>query len=155
MMRQKSCFLVGHSDAPESIFHALYAAVEEHIVRYGVAEFIVGHYGSFDKMAARAIKEAKRSHPEVRLFLLLPYHPAERPIQPSDGFDGTFYPPGMEDVPRRYAIVRANRYVVEHVDYIITYACHPASNTQKLIEYANRRKGCRLLSICNLGNEGK
>ena len=29
-----------------------------------------------------------------------------------EGFDGSFYPEGMEKVPRRVAIVRANRYMV-------------------------------------------
>ena len=55
-------------------------------------------------------------------------HPEERPIPTPDGFDRTFYPPGMESVPRKVAIVRANRYVVDHVDYLIAYAWHPASN---------------------------
>ena len=47
--------------------------------------------------------------------MLIPYHPAERPVETPPGFDGTFYPPGIESVPRRYAIVRANRYMVDHV----------------------------------------
>ena len=89
--------------------------VEQHILEYGVTEFIVGHYGGFDRLAASAVKEAKRFYPEVKLTLLLSYHPAERPIPTPDGFDGTFYPPGMESVPRKIAIVRANRYVVDHV----------------------------------------
>lgn len=120
----------------------MYAAVEQHILEYGVTEFIVGHYGGFDRLAASAVKEAKRFYPEVRLILLLPYHPAERPIPMLEGFDGTFYPPGMESVPRKVAIVRANRYVVDHVDYLIAYAWHPASNARELVEYAKRR-GCQ------------
>lgn len=49
---------------------------------------------------------------------------------------GTYYPPNMERVPRRVAIVRANRYMVDHVDYLIAYAWHPASNARELVEYA-------------------
>ena len=109
-------------------------------MEYGVTEFIVGHYGGFDRLAASAVKEAKRFYPEVKLTLLLSYHPAERPIPTPDGFDGTFYPPGMESVPRKIAIVRANRYVVDHVDYLIAYAWHPASNARELVEYAARNK---------------
>ncbi len=55
-------------------------------------------------------------------------HPFDRPIPTPPGFDGTFYPPGMETVPKRAAIVRANRYMVDHSDYLIAYAWHPASN---------------------------
>ena len=95
-MSQKSCFFIGHRETPEEIYPVLCAAVEEHIVRYGVTEFIVGRYGCFDGLAAKAVKTAKQTHPEVELTLLLPYHPAERPIPVPDGFDSTYYPPGME-----------------------------------------------------------
>ena len=139
-MGGKSCLFIGHREASEEIYPVLYAAVEQHIVEYGVTEFIVGHYGGFDRLAASAVKEAKRFYPEVRLTLLLPYHPVERPIPTPNGFDGTFYPPGMESVPRKVAIVRANRYVVDHVDYLIAYAWHPASNTRELVEYAKSRE---------------
>ena len=136
----KSCFFIGHREASEGIYPALYAAVEQHILEYGVTEFIVGHYGGFDRLAASAVKEAKRFYPEVKLTLLLPYHPAERPIPTPDGFDGTFYPPGMESVSRKIAIVKANRYVVDHVDYLIAYVWHPASNARELVEYARSQK---------------
>lgn len=149
-MGRKSCFFIGHREASEEIYPALYAAVEQHIVEYGVKEFIVGHYGGFDRLAALAVKEAKRFYPEVKLILLLPYHPAERPISTPDGFDKTFYPPGMESVPRKVAIVRANRYVVDHVDYLIAYAWHPASNARELLEYAKRREKRDLISITSI-----
>ncbi len=139
-MDAKSCFFIGHQEASEEIYPALYAAVEQHIVEYGVTEFIVGHYGGFDRLAASAVKEARHFYPEVKLTLLLPYHPAERPISTPDGFHNTFYPPGMERVPRKAAIVRANRYVVDHADYLIAYIRHPASNSWELVEYAKRRE---------------
>ena len=139
-MGMKSCFFIGHREASEEIYPVLYAAVEQHIVEYGVTEFIVGHYGGFDRLAASAVKEARRFYPEVKLTLLLPYHPEERPTPTPDGFDSTFYPPGMESVPRKIAIVRANRYVVDHVDYLIAYAWHPASNARELVEYARSQK---------------
>lgn len=146
-MGGKSCFFIGHREASEEIYPVLYAAVEQHIVEYGVTEFIVGHYGGFDRLAASAVKEAKRFYPEVKLTLLLPYHPAERPISTPDGFDSTFYPPGVESVPRKIAIVRANRYVVDHVDYLIAYVWHPASNAWELVEYARKKLRTLCLSI--------
>ena len=139
-MGMKSCFFIGHREASEEIYPVLYAAVEQHIVEYGVTEFFVGHYGRFDRLAALAVKEAKRFYPEVKLTLLLPYHPAQRHIPTPDGFDGTFYPSGMESVPRKAAIIRANRYVVDHVDYLIAYAWHPASNARELVDYAKGHK---------------
>ena len=55
----KSCFFIGHREASEEIFSALTEAVEHHIVHCGVTEFIVGNYGGFDRMAARAVISAK------------------------------------------------------------------------------------------------
>lgn len=146
----KSCFFIGHRDTPESIFPELLTQVERHYYELGVTEFIVGNYGSFDRMAARAVMTLKAQHPEVVLLLLLPYHPAIRPVPLPDGFDNTFYPPGMETVPPRFAIPRANRYTVEHVDYLIAYAWHPASNARDLVEYAKEREKKHLLSVSAL-----
>ena len=71
-------------------------------------------------------------HPEVMLTLLLPYHPYDRPTPTPPGFDSTFYPPGMETVPKRAAIIQANRYMVEHSDYLIAYVRHSVSNAWDL-----------------------
>ena len=139
-MDTKSCFFFGHREASEEIYPVLYAAVEQLILECGVTEFTVGHDGGFCRLAASAVKEAKRFYLEVKLTLLLPYHPAERSIPTPDEFDGTFYPPRMKSVPRKAAIIRANRYVVDHVDYLIAYVWHPASNARELVEYAKRRE---------------
>ena len=135
----KSCFFLGHRDAPESIREALDNAIERHITEYGVTEFFVGHYGRFDRMAQTALVRAKAHHPEISVRLLIPYHPTERPVSAPEGFDGTFYPPGMESVPRQLAILRANRYMIDHCDHLIAYAWHAASNARDLLEYAKKR----------------
>jgi len=146
-MYVKSCFFIGHREASSDLLPILKQTVEKHISEYGVTDFIVGGYGSFDSLAARAVKSYKQQYPQITLALLLPYHPAERPIEAPPGFDNTFYPPGMEKTPRKLAIVRANKYMVDHVDYLIAYAWHPASNARNLVEYAQRRN----ITITNLG----
>ena len=146
-MQCKSCFFIGHREAGPEILPALEAAIEKHISEYGVTEFIVGHYGGFDRLAARALVSAKKRHPEIRLLILIPYHPAERPVEAPLGFDGTFYPSGMESVPRKFSIVHANRYMIDHADYLIAYAWHPASNARDLLQYAQKREQRNLLSI--------
>lgn len=139
-MDRKTCFFIGHREASEDIFPQLSTEIERHITEYGVTDFVVGRYGRFDSMAARCVKAAKKRHPEVTLTLLLPYHPYDRPTPTPPGFDGTFYPPGMETVPKRAAIVRANRYMVEHSDYLIAYVRHSVGNAWELVEYAQIRE---------------
>lgn len=146
-MKRQSCFFIGHRETSSDVFSALVETVEQHISEYGVTEFVVGRYGAFDHMAAKVVINAKIKHPEISLFLLLPYHPAERPIDLPVGYDGSFYPPEMEKVPRRLAIVRANRYMVDHSDYLIAHVWHPASNARELLEYAQKRAQKRQLTI--------
>lgn len=101
-------------------------------------------------MAAKAVIDAKVHHPEITLSMLIPYHPSERSVELPLGFDNSFYPPGMEKVPRRLAIVRANRYMVDHVDYLIVYVWHPGSNARDLVEYAKKREKKHLLNVTEL-----
>ena len=146
----KSCFFIGHRDAPEALFPLLKSTVESHIAEYGVTEFIVGHYGNFDRLAAQAVISIKNKYPEKSLLLLLPYHPAERPISLPEGFDNTYYPPGMEAIPRRFAIIEANKHIIDHTDYLIAYAHYSASNSKKLLDYAIRRCHKSSLTVTNL-----
>lgn len=96
--------------------------MERHITEYGVTDFFVGHYGNFDGMAAHTVKEAKKRHPEVRLMLVLPYHPAIRPIEKPDGYDATYYPWEEERIPKRLAIVKTNQRMVNDCEYLIAHA---------------------------------
>ena len=152
-MSGKSCFFIGHRETPDAVLPLLQETVNRHIECYGVTEFIVGHYGNFDYLAAKAVIAAKQLHSEIILSLLTPYHPAERPIKKPKDFDNTYYPPGMEDVPRKIAIVRANRYMVDHVDFLIAYAWHPASNARNLVEYARRRAKKGFITVQNLAED--
>lgn len=144
------CFFIGHREAGEEVLPALAEAVERHITEYGVTEFVVGQYGNFDRLAAKAVKAAKKRHPTVTLTLLLPYHPYDRPIPVPEGFDRTYYPLGMETVPKRAAIARANRYMVDNSTHLIAYVWHPASNARSLLEYAETRAKNGRIHIENL-----
>ena len=133
-MGDKTCFFIGHREAPESIYPEL-ARTVEHLIGQGVNDFYVGHYGNFDGLAARAVIAAKKQHSEVRLTMLLPYHPTERKVILPSGFDGSLYPQGMENVPRRFAIARANRWMVEYCTHLVAYVNYPASNAGKVVEW--------------------
>lgn len=94
-----SCFFIGHRDAEEAVFQKLSEAVEQHIVEYGVTEFFVGHYGRFDALAACAVKETKKRHPEVTLTMLLPYHPMIVPLKHWRALMAPFIPQAWKASP--------------------------------------------------------
>ena len=145
MNNGKSCFFIGNRHAPADIKGQLTEVVEKHITEYGANTFTVGHYGAFDSMAIGVLRALKKSYPDIVLYLLAPYALNQNREAP-EGFDGTFYPEGLETVPLRYAIVQANRYMVQNSDYLITY-CHHVGNTRNIVEYAQRREKKGLIKV--------
>lgn len=148
-----SCYFIGHREAGKDVFPLLVEAVEKHITEYGVTDFYVGHYGGFDRIAAQAVEEAKERHPEIRLTLVLPYHPAIRPISVPKGFDGSFYPWEDEKIPKRLAIIKTNQRMVETCDYLITYAYHFLGGTGQIVEYARKREKRGQIHVENLAEK--
>lgn len=146
-MEECRCFIMGHKDADNSIKDELTAQIERHITEFGVTEFLVGNHGAFDRIAAAALSRVKERYPEIRATLLLAYLPGQGKIELPDGFDESLFPSGLESVPRRFAIPRANQYTVSICRYMIAYAWQPGSNTLKMAETA-RRKG---LEVTYLG----
>ena len=144
------CFFAGHSDAPSSIQAALVDAVEFHIVNYGVTEFYIGQYGAFDRMAAKAVAEAKVRHLDVKFYLALAYYPPTR-YEAQVDFDGYYYPEGQETVPRRAAIPKLNMRMVNMSDYLISYVTHISGGAYKILKYARKQSIKRELVITNLG----
>ena len=148
-----SCYFIGHREAGKDVFPLLVEAVEKHITEYGVTDFYVGHYGGFDRIAAQAVEEAKERHPEIRLTLVLPYHPAIRPINVPKGFDGSFYPWEDEKIPKRLAIIKTNQRMVDTCDYLITYAYHFLGGTGQIVEYARKREKRGQIHVENLAEK--
>ena len=46
----------------------------------------------------------------------------------------------METTPRRFAILRANRAMVDACDFLVAYAPYAAGNARKVMDYAIRRQ---------------
>ena len=147
---KKSCFFFGHREADERILPLLSETIERLIANENVSYFYVGGYGGFDRIVSIAVKAAKKIHPEITVMLVIPYHPSERPIDTPYGFDGTYYPFGLENVPKRYAIAQANKILINTSDWLLCYVRHGASNSRKLLEYAQRREKKGLIQIINL-----
>ena len=139
----KTCFFIGHRDADEALYPLIVQEVERHIVEYGVGEFIAGQYGRFDGMAARAVAEVRALHPGVKLLLLTPYLRNE-PIPKR--YDGAVYPDGLESVPPRHAISRANAYIIDRCDYIIAHVTRHYGGAWQALSRA-RRKGKPVVNL--------
>ena len=146
----KSCFFIGHREANESLLPKLESEIERLITEEQVRYFYVGGYGGFDGIAATAVKKVKKKYSDITLMLVLPYHPAERPIEKPPGYDGTYYPEGLEKTPRPFAITKANQRMVDTCEWLVCYVRHGASNSRNLLEYAQRREKKGLIKITNI-----
>ena len=150
MSHGKSCFFIGHREADEQLLPRLELEIKRLIAVENVRYFYVGGYGGFDRIAASAVKHVKQKYPDITLMLVLPYHPADHPTETPNGFDGTYYPDGLENTPKRYAIMRTNKILVDTCNYLICYVNHGASNSRKLLEYAKQREIKGLIRIINI-----
>ena len=140
----RMCFLFGNRNVPAGIQLEIEDAVKR-TVALGMDEFLVGSRGGFDAAATAALRRVKEVCPHIRIYMLLSYYKAEGILLP-EGFDGSVYPPDMEGVPARYAIVHANRWAVEKAGHVIAYVRYRTGNSGKLLAYA-RKKGVSVEEI--------
>lgn len=141
----KTCFFIGHRDAPQEIAPKLDEAVNNAIAQHGVTTFLVGHYGNFDRMAAASVIRAKARHKSVLLFMLLPYRSDTHYEHLPDGFNGVFCP--FNAAPADVAAIPiANKYAISHCDHLISYVCHEG-NSPGFLEFAYERGGIHIVNL--------
>ena len=133
----KYCFFVGHRDASPEVVPMLTHQIEFCIRECGITHFIVGQYGLFDQYVTEELRKAKKKSPHIKLFRLIAYHPSERKVELPCEFDDTYYPDGQETVPKRLAIVAANKKVAVQCDLLIVYVKGPG-NARNLMEFATQ-----------------
>ena len=143
------CVFIGHRDAPRAIWGRLLEAVESVIVHFQVTEFYVGGYGQFDSMAADAVRSMQLRYTEVRLYLIYAYLPVRRDDFITERYDGTIYPEGLESTPRRFAITKRNKWMVDQASAIIAYVDHDWDGAFQTLKYALNRPD--RADIINLG----
>lgn len=68
------CFMMGHAHAEDRLLPQILDMAQYLVAHEGVTQFLVGHYGAFDRLAAQAVRQLKRTYSNVELILLLPYY---------------------------------------------------------------------------------
>lgn len=115
------------------------------LIERGADRFYLGGYGAFDSMAAVALRDMRASHPGIESVLVLAY--LGRPLDELDRqlYDRTTYPP-LEGVPKRYAILRRNEWIVDHSDVVVSGVLHEWGGASQMLAYA-RRKSREIISF--------
>ena len=127
----------GHSEVyqQEAVSRWLKDVVER-LISQGADMFLVGGYGTFDSLACATVWEMKKQYPHIESVLVLPY-PDKR--VDTSRYDGTTYLP-IENVPRRYAIVHRNQWMIEKADVVVAYVTHDWGGAAAMTRYASKKK---------------
>lgn len=127
----------GHSEVinQDDVRVWLHETVEK-LIELGVDMFLLGGYGAFDRMASSVVWKLKQEYPHIQSVLVKPY--PDREMDESE-CDWTVYP-GLENVPRKFAISHRNRYMVGKADYVVAYITHGWGGAAQTLEYAKQKK---------------
>ena len=106
-------------------------------------DFYLGGYGGFDGFALEFCQDYKKEHPSARLFYITPYlgETLERHRKYLETiYDGIIYPP-IENVPKKYAISKRNRWMVRRSEMVIAYVTRHYGGAYEACAYAWRYIG--------------
>lgn len=115
------CTFFGHRETEQEIVPVLKSILVDLIENKKVSVFLVGNSGDFDNMARAVLKALSCVYPHIKYFVVLAYRPIEKNKNPSFDFSDTIYPDILANTPKRYAIDRRNRWMLEKSDYVVTY----------------------------------
>lgn len=142
------CTFFGHRNTPDNVRPLLRETLTELIEKRGANCFYVGNQGSFDNMVRRELKELTKIYPHIGYSVVLAYMPGKRDGADLADYSDTVYPDGLENVPRRFAIDKRNRMMIDRSDIVVTYVCC-SGGAAKFKEIAER-KGKEVINLFDL-----
>lgn len=139
-----TCTFFGHRDCPSDVYGKLYSTIEELIAKEKVDCFLVGEEGEFDRLAQRALFEIKRKYSEIACFTVKAYYDPQK--NSVNVLHESIYPECVANAPRRFAIDRRNRYMIENSDFVIAYVTVSFGGAAKFTDIA-LRKNKRVINL--------
>ena len=104
-------------------------------------KFYLGGYGDFDSLCLRTLRELKTDFPNIVLLFITPY--LDKNFSKLElakyYYDDVIFPP-IENVPRKFAILKRNEWMVDSADLVIAYVKYSWGGAAKTVEYAKRKK---------------
>ncbi len=104
-------------------------------------KFYLGGYGDFDSLCLRTLRELKTYFPNIELLFITPY--LDKNYSKLElakyYYDDIIFPP-IENVPRKFAILKRNEWMVESADLVIAYVKYSWGGAAKTLKYAKRKK---------------
>lgn len=148
-----ACTFFGHSVCSDDIKPVLRGKIAELIEKHSVNMFYVGNHGDFDRIVLSVLRELKKEYTDIDYAVVLAYLPEKR-VFPDMDFSETVFPEGMENTPKKFAISRRNKWMINNSDYVITYITHSWGGAAQFAKLAVKH-GKRVINIKVLTPLGK
>ena len=139
----------GHSNClfNDDIKKQLKNILLDEIIKNPTCKFYLGGYGDFDELCLRTLSELKHDFPTIEILFITPY--LDKNYSKLElakyYYDDVIFPP-IESVPRKFAILKRNEWMVEQADLVIAYVKYSWGGAAKALEYAKRKKK-RIINI--------
>lgn len=140
------CTFFGHHDCPSSVKPRLQTILIDLIENSGVDTFYVGNQGTFDAIVRTVLSEVKQIYPHIHYTIVLAYMPQHSSTLGKAYEANTILPEGIENVPRRFAIVWRNKWMLRQAEYVVAYVIHSVGRAARFVEMA-QKQGKRVIHI--------
>ena len=113
----------------------------ENIRKNPTCKFYLGGYGDFDSLCLRTLRELKKEFQSIELIFITPYIDKNysKLKFAKYHYDDVIFPP-LENVPRKFAILKRNEWMVDEADLVIAFVTYSWGGAAKTLEYAKRKK---------------
>ena len=141
-----ACTFFGHRYVSQNIEPTLRSTLIDLIENHNVDLFYVGNHGEFDATARRVLRELSDKYP-IRYYVVLAYMPTKRGKFDCNDYSDTILPDGIETVPRRFAIIYRNKWMIEQSDFVVTYVTHDAVSGAAQFKRLAERRGKKMVEL--------
>lgn len=146
------CTFFGHKNTPDNVKHILRELIIDMIEKHNVDTFYVGNNGNFDAMASNILKNIAPYYPNVKYYIVLAYLPTVKKEFDITEYENTIYPEGLEKTPKRFAIDKRNRWMVDNSAIAITYVSSTIGGAYKFKTLAEK-KNKKVINIFDILKE--
>ena len=133
----------GHSNClfNEDVKEQLKNILLDEIIKNPTCKFYLGGYGDFDSLCLRTLRELKKDFPEIELLFITPYLDKNySKLEFAKNYYDDVIFPSIESVPRKFAILKRNEWMVDSADLVISYVKYSWGGAAKTLRYEKRKK---------------
>ena len=130
------CTFFGHRNCPSSICDSLKKVIADLIINENATRFYVGNNGNFDILVFHILEELKKEYPHIRYEIVLAYIPTTKSTAK---LPNTILPDGIENIPKRFAILYRNKWMITHSDAVIAYVRKTYGGAYDFFEFAKKK----------------